>query len=109
LCEDAKLASVVVTQDNLEKSGANVNDLTGIIDHVISLATVNIAIILMERDGQIKVSLRSNRADVSGLASDFGGGGHKLSSGFSVDKMPMDKLLEKIKNEIKKRGLLDEL
>ena len=107
--EDAKISSMVVSYENMQESGANYTDLIGIIDYGIALATVNIAILLMEFKNSIKVSLRSNVVDVSVLASDFGGGGHMLASGFQIEKMDCTTLLKKINEEIKKRGLLDGL
>ena len=105
--EDAKISSMVVSYENMQKAGANYTDLIGIIDYGIALATVNIAILVMEFQDSLKVSLRSNVADVSVLAADFGGGGHMLASGFRTEKMDCTILLNKINKEIKKRGLLD--
>lgn len=42
-------------------------------------------IIWYERDGQIRISLRSNgKVNVAKLAEKFGGGGHKSSAGFAI-------------------------
>ncbi|MBI2036889.1 MAG: hypothetical protein HYT14_00835 [Candidatus Liptonbacteria bacterium] len=42
-------------------------------------------IVWYERDGQIKVSLRSNgTVNVAKFAEKFGGGGHKAAAGFAV-------------------------
>ena len=37
-----------------------------------------------QRDGSVKVSFRSQRADVAELAEQFGGGGHRLAAGATV-------------------------
>ena len=105
--EDARISSMIVSYENMQRTGANYTDLIGIIDYGIALATVNIAILVMEFQDSLKVSLRSNVADVSALASDFGGGGHLSSAGFRIEKMDCRLLLNKINEEIKKRGLLD--
>ena len=107
--EDAQISSMVVSKENMLKSGANMTDLVGLIDYGISLVTVKIAFIVMAVDNRLKVSIRSDFVDVSQLAVHFGGGGHKLAAGFSVEDQDITILLEEIKNEIKKRGLLDEL
>lgn len=45
-----------------------------------------IGIIWSRKSGRIRVSLRSNKKnDVSKLAEKYGGGGHKVASGFSLD------------------------
>lgn len=105
--EEARVSSMVVSYENMQKTGADYTDLLGIIDYGIALATVNIAILVMEFKDSIKVSLRSNRADVATLAADFGGGGHIFASGFRTEKMDVEILLNKINKEIIKRGLLD--
>ncbi len=107
--EEARVASLVATQESFKRTGATAVDTIGIIDYGIALATAKIAIFIMELDETLKVSLRSSSSDVSELAVYFGGGGHRLASGFSVDKMDIQELLNNINKEIKKRGLLDEL
>jgi phosphoesterase RecJ-like protein len=107
LYEDGQIASLTVTQDNLEKAGAVNTDLIGLIDFAMALATVKIAIILVEFDNHLKVSFRSDAADVSSLAVYFGGGGHLMASGFRAEELDIELLLEKIKKEIKKRGLIN--
>jgi len=108
--EEAKVASLVTTQESFKRTGATAVDTVGIIDYCIALATVKIAIFIMELEQSLKVSMRSNSADVSELAVYFGGGGHRLASGFSIDKkMDTQELLNSINKEIKKRGLLNEL
>jgi len=109
LYEDGQVASMIVTQDNMKKAGANYTDLVGIIDWGIALATVKIAILIMEFEDSLKVSIRSNSADISDLAVFFNGGGHMMAAGFRIERMNLNILLNKINEEIKKRGLLDEL
>jgi phosphoesterase RecJ-like protein len=107
--EDASVASMVVTKERLEQTGASYVDLVGLVDYAIALATVKIAIVLIEIQGSIKVSMRSDHVDITDLAIHFGGGGHTLAAGFKVEKMCSKVLLNKINEEIKKRGLLNEL
>jgi len=50
--------------------------------------------------GKTKASLRSENykgVDVAKIASLFGGGGHRLASGFRIDKEPEKALREVIK------------
>ena len=107
--EEARVVSLVATQKSFKRTGATVVDTIGIIDYGIALSTAKIAIFIMELEETLKVSFRSSSADVSGLAIFFGGGGHRLASGFSIDKMDIQELLNNINREIKQRGLLDEL
>jgi len=107
--EEAQVASFVATQESFKRTGATAVDTVGIIDYGVALVTVKIAIFIVEMEQMLKVSIRSSSADVSELAVCFGGGGHRLASGFSVDKMDIQELLNKINKEIKNRGLLNEL
>ncbi len=67
------------------------------------------ALLLVEYDsGKTKASLRSEEysgVDVSKFANFFGGGGHKLASGFKIDKKP-EKVLELLVKEAKKQKIM---
>ncbi|MDA3802986.1 MAG: DHH family phosphoesterase [Patescibacteria group bacterium] len=72
-------------EDNEEDDKA-VEDLFGIIvSFICSIKDVKVALLLREEKGIIKGSLRTNQdyIDVSKIASQFGGGGHKKAAGFS--------------------------
>ena len=54
----------------------------GFVDYPLTIDGVEVSIALLEmKKGQYKASLRSKRADVTAVASTFGGGGHVLASG----------------------------
>jgi phosphoesterase RecJ-like protein len=108
LYEDAQLASMWISQESREKSGAKYSDLAGIVNHGIALVTVKMAMVLIELEESIRVSMRSKKIDMTPLAIHFGGGGHKNAVGFEVKNVEKEKLLTMIKEEIKKLGLLDE-
>jgi phosphoesterase RecJ-like protein len=67
------------------ETGAIPLDTEDLINFPRSVAGVEVALMLMEqRDGTVKVSLRSRRADVGRLAEQFGGGGHRLAAGATL-------------------------
>jgi phosphoesterase RecJ-like protein len=107
LDEDGTLAMMISSRDKMVEAGADILDTVGIIDYGISLVTVEIAIILIELEGIIRVSLRSKNADVSTLAIFFGGGGHHNAAGFEMSDIKIEELKKMIKKEIKERGLLN--
>jgi phosphoesterase RecJ-like protein len=83
---DATVAMVVSSQEAIKASGAVVADLDGIVESVRALATVKVAIHIMVLEGSYRVSLRSKEEiDVSQLAKCFGGGGHQMAAGFTLD------------------------
>lgn len=78
----------VITQKDLEECGATLEDLTGVVNLLNSIPETSFSFLLTEYEkGKIKGSLRSEpekQVDVSKIAVQFGGGGHKLASGFEV-------------------------
>jgi phosphoesterase RecJ-like protein len=107
LSEDAQLASMVVSHKVLKETGATLYDTIGLIDYALALVTVKIAILIIEFENHMKVSFRSDAADVASLAVHFGGGGHLMASGFTTHKLDKELLLKEIKKEIRKRELID--
>jgi len=107
LDEDGALALMFSSKNKMLEAGADLLDTVGIIDYGISLVTVDIAVILIELEGMVRVSLRSKNIDVSELAIHFGGGGHYNAAGFEVSDITIEELTKMIKKEIKERGLLN--
>lgn len=83
------------------------SDLDNLVSTINTVEDCKWALLLVEYErGKTKASLRSEEykgVDVSKIASLFGGGGHKLASGFRVNKDPEKVLREIIK---KTRGAL---
>ena len=78
------------------ETGAIPLDTEDLINFPRSIAGVEVALMFMEqRDGTIKVSFRSRRADVGRLAEQFGGGGHRLAAGATLPG-PMDAARERV-------------
>lgn len=105
LRENARLAVLKISLDDLVFSGAIMSDLDGVVDYAKSLATVEIAVMLVEDAQRIKVSLRSKQVDIGVLASFFGGGGHAQAGGFEM-RGSLDSVTQDIVKEIKERELL---
>lgn len=101
LYKDGLVAIMTITKDDIKATGATYSDIDGVVDVAVSLATVDIAALIVELDGFIKVSLRSKDADVSKLAAHFGGGGHKGAAGFEVKNGKIEQIKEEILKELK--------
>ena len=106
LHQDAQVATLFVTNDDLEATGATMPDMDGIVDYARSLATVEIGIFALEQKDTIRVSLRSKSVNVSALAAHFGGGGHKVAAGFTVSQSNLHEILDIILKRIEKSGLI---
>lgn len=112
LTQQAKVATLMVSKEDIDFTGATVPDMEGIADYARSLATVEVALFAMELDNGIRISLRSKNTDVSKVAMAFGGGGHKVAAGFTFIKKDGQSNLHECVNEVLDKitelGLLDE-
>jgi phosphoesterase RecJ-like protein len=85
--ENGMIASVLTRKD-LEECNAGTEDIAQVSGILNTVPGTKFALVLSEReDGIIKGSLRSEEykgVDVSKIAARFGGGGHKLASGFEI-------------------------
>lgn len=77
-----------ITKEDLKKHGASENEISGISEILNTITESNFSLVLSEREkNKIKASLRSEEykgIDVSEIAREFKGGGHKLASGFEI-------------------------
>ena len=86
--EDADLVWTYLTQGDLRDAGVDGGGANDLIDVVRTAREADVAaVIKQQRDGRFKVSLRSRGDhDVAAVAARFGGGGHRLASGFTSSK-----------------------
>lgn len=98
LVQKAKIGVAIISQEDLRRIGCELEDTKNIINIVRELATVEVAIMVVQKEfGGCKISLRSKKGiDVSVVAKSFGGGGHKQASGFEVDKFEPKKIVKEI-------------
>ena len=106
LYDDDSVAIALISRNMLDECNAYEADCEGLIDYLRDLEPVEIACIIRESsDGTLKGSLRSKKgADVSKVASAFGGGGHIRAAGFSLNCCLADAeklVLSEIKKELK--------
>ncbi len=83
--EKRRVVYTVVTAEDLEKAGAQEEDLEGVVELLNTIPEAKFSMLLKQRGSEIKGSLRSEPhkgVDVSEIARSFGGGGHKLAAGF---------------------------
>jgi len=100
LVSDAKIAILIITQEDIEATGAIMSDMDGIVDYAKSLVTVEIAILAIELEDEIRISLRSKKIDISEVAHAFGGGGHRVAAGFTLKKAELQESIDTILERI---------
>lgn len=89
---DDKLVVATVTCDMMRRCGASENDCDDIAGIPGRVEGCIVSIVIRELDpGKCKASLRSHPSfDCSKIAARFGGGGHKLASGCTVNMTPQE-------------------
>jgi phosphoesterase RecJ-like protein len=85
------VAYTEIRRSDYQTTGATPQDTEDLVNYTRSLAGVEVGLLFMEQPrGGVKVSFRSRaRVDVSRLAEQFGGGGHRLASG-AVLELPLE-------------------
>ncbi len=107
LYEEANVAALMITNEDIVETGATIPDMEGIVDYARSLVTVEIAIFAMELDEGIRISLRSKSVDVSQIALALGGGGHRVAAGFTMKESGLEESIDTILKKITELGLLN--
>ena len=93
---DKKIAWTAVTEEMMQRADAQGEDLIGLVDQIRAINGIEVAILLREENGRIKINFRSKyTVNVSEIARQFGGGGHVKAAG-AIIKGPLDKVMEKV-------------
>ena len=102
--DDGKIAWAAVTaQDFADLEAADV-DTEGIVNQVRSVQGAQVGILFREVPGKnIRISLRAREgSDVNRVAAAFGGGGHRLAAGCSMDP-PLDAVVQAVVAECQRQ------
>lgn len=85
---DGRICLGVIDADMYTTTGADTEDTEGLVDYARSIDGVAIGVLLEDRHGSIKGSLRAKdpacRVDL--IAREFNGGGHAAAAGFNMDE-----------------------
>jgi phosphoesterase RecJ-like protein len=92
-----KVAHTEIRRTDYEATGATPQDSEDMVNYTRSVEGVEVGLLFMEQPkGGVKVSFRSRAAvDVARIAEQFGGGGHRLASGATVDA-PLDEARDRV-------------
>ncbi len=85
---DGRIAYFTVTRQMFQETGAAASEVEGFVDSFRKIGGVEIIIFFRERaEGGTRISLRAKSdVDVSRLAAQFGGGGHRAAAGATLDE-----------------------
>lgn len=96
--DNHEIVYTYITQEDIQKHGANEDEIEGVANFMNALSEGKAALVLKElHDGSVKGSFRTTRddTDVAALAKKFGGGGHIKAAGFTVNG-PIDEAMSHI-------------
>lgn len=84
---DGRVAWMSLSYEEARKAGAQDYHPEGVVNYARMIAGVEVGMLFREvNPGEVKVGFRSRGSvDVSSLAKEFGGGGHRLAAGASFD------------------------
>ncbi len=105
--DDGRLTVTALSMQDFTEAGAEESYSEGVIDYLRSVQGTAVAALIRDRMGDIdggrpkKVSLRASdeRVDVSRIAREQGGGGHRQAAGFST-AMTWDELVAFLREEV---------
>jgi phosphoesterase RecJ-like protein len=93
---DSQLAVMTLRAADFEETGGLRSETENMVNEALRIGTVESAILLVESEDQIRVSLRSrDQVDVAKLAGQFGGGGHRRAAGMR-SSLPIDELKKQL-------------
>lgn len=96
-----KVAGIQLTLAQMERAGAQSGHTEGLVNYAIDLEGVSLAYFAREIEGgRVKVSLRAlapYRVDT--VAAKFGGGGHRLASGLTLE-MPVAQAVKQVEEAL---------
>jgi phosphoesterase RecJ-like protein len=101
---DGRYASQQILQADFARTGTAYADTENLINECHRIGSVKVSALFVElKDGRIRCSLRSRGAvDVSEIAAQFGGGGHKMAAGAFVPG-PIDNARQLILDAVTER------
>lgn len=104
--ENDKIAYSSITRQQLKDFDSSDDHIDGVTEILRQINTVEVSLVFKETlKGLTKVSFRSNRIDVCAIAKFFGGGGHMLAAGCTIEKNIHDtinEVLPIVKKQIRK-------
>ena len=100
-CE-GEIAWLWITDEDMERAGANDEDTEGIVNVAIGIEGVQAGVFLrVLNDGTVRLSLRAKgKVNVAAIAEKLGGGGHQNSAGCTLEA-PLERALSQILGELR--------
>ncbi len=100
---NGEFATMVVSQEMIKKSGAKLEDSEEFANIPRSIASVQVSALFREMENnKVRISLRAKEnVDVAKIAAHFGGGGHQVAAGCTIEGT-LTEAKEKIQEQVLK-------
>ena len=96
---DLNTVIIALSKDDLTRFNYKVGDTEGFVNIPLSIQNVNSSILVMDKEGEVKISFRSKgNISINKIAKEhFNGGGHKNAAGGSGKELNFTETLDKLK------------
>jgi phosphoesterase RecJ-like protein len=85
LNEEKTLAWCIITAQKRQEHGADIEDTSSVVNHLLAITGVEVAMIFEVEEGMIHLSMRSKTDfDVGVITREIGGGGHLNAAGAAI-------------------------
>lgn len=99
-----QVCGVIISKEIQETAGANYEHVEGFTDFFRSIEGVQVAYCIVEQDYFFRINFRSRgKYIINDIAKSFGGGGHKLAAGASVENLSGNEIESKILKMLKRK------
>ena len=104
LDEKLRVCYSSLSYEKVKEFGLNRAEVRLGINEMQDIAEIDVYFNLIELEDHIKGSFRSQVFDISLLAQELGGGGHKSAAGFILPKIPLEEAEKKVLDVIRSKG-----
>ncbi|MEA3314340.1 MAG: DHHA1 domain-containing protein, partial [Campylobacterota bacterium] len=100
---EGKFATVYLEPKWLDETGATLTESDDVVDMILKISIVEAVGYIRDKKGKARVSLRSkDDLDVSIIAQEFNGGGHKNAAGLTIDTSNIQEAKDNLLKSVKK-------
>ena len=98
---EGKVATIYLKPKWIEQTGVGVQECDEVVDMILKISIVQIVAYFRKVDNKVRVSLRGKgRYDLSDIASNFNGGGHKNAAGCTIDVSKVKEAKKMVLNKL---------
>jgi len=102
--QNNKVAYTIINKETFSKSDSSIDDAEGFSEFIRGIDGIEISFSIIQRNDIYKISFRSSGTyTVNDIAALFGGGGHLLAAGCTINRQDLDETIETILTECSRK------